>query len=239
MKKHTIFILSLLLILVSCGKTHTPKIFKNEREAHAYKGPVKSVHILRSRYVHNIDEWKEGKPRLRRFIRFDRRGKIIEKKRARRRKKILNTIKYTYAKNWKRIKTSVYNNKNKLIAYGLYKYNKQQRRIMSTWHKADGVLRRKITYTYPSDNKRKVTLYNKDDSIKLYVIRIKNDKGLRVASEWFNTENRMIRRNTYSYKFDKHGNWFKRITHREIIKNGKKTIVPRSVVTRKIIYYSK
>ncbi len=116
-----------------------------------------------------------------------------------------------------------------------YKYDNNGNQIEETITTAEGSTTGREEWKY--DTKGKLIEFSRYNEIgaKIQIgVNVHDAKGLLSARTYYDAENKIEAKLTYTYEFDGQGNWIKRITSRELA-NGKTE--PEEVAYRTITYY--
>jgi hypothetical protein len=117
-----------------------------------------------------------------------------------------------------------------------FKYDDQKRLIEKTWFLNNGNLTLRHVYKY-SGNQLDHLVYTPDGSLNYHSVSILDDKGNEIERTDFIGEASIEGKYTFSYEFDKNGNWTKQTAAKAVTKDGKSIMEPSYIVYRTIVYY--
>ncbi len=190
---------------------------------------------------------------------YDEKGNMIEENRYKSDGSLDRKSIYKYDKKGNVIEGNKYESDGSLDSKNIYKYDKKGNKIEENRYKSDGSLDEKYTfkydekgnmieenrcksggsldkkYTYKYDNKGNMieeNRYKSDNRLESRNIYKYDDKGNMIEDDWtyilFNGEEKITKR-SYTYEYDKHENWTKRIEFKDEF--------PKEITEREFEYY--
>jgi hypothetical protein len=119
-----------------------------------------------------------------------------------------------------------------------YRYDERGRLTEEAWHGNSGTLWLRFVYNYKNQSERETLVYSEDGSLNQKYTATLDAHGNEIEESSFNTKTGAVdNKYTYTYEFDRHGNWIKQITSKWGTKNGKSQFQPHSITYRTITYY--
>jgi YD repeat-containing protein len=217
------------------GLLYSPTYYKHDEKGHLIEelSPSDSLHdgkriiynynekgYINEEYEYIGDSLKTLKQKV--SYKYDDKGNLIER-RTSGNKSLLskNIFKYDKANNL--IEEDCYNWDSTIWSKHILFNDFDGRKIQCDVYKGDGNLESRVTYKYNDKGKEiEWACYHKDGTLDRKDITIYDDKGVLQGQEWY--DKRGLYRK-YTYEFDKHGNWIKKIAN----ENGKYTISIREI----------
>lgn len=159
------------------------------------------------------------------IFQFDSNGFKISEERYNLKDKVEATLKYRNDDKGNILQQEYYTQYGKLDSYSYFSYNEQCERTEYKSFASDSSIWLWYTYVYPSENTIKIT------------DKVRNEKSIQTKDKMGNTiENKTVNSDgieeltgTYTYKYDKKGNW----TRKSTIEDGQVVWI----IEREIIYY--
>lgn len=116
-----------------------------------------------------------------------------------------------------------------------YKYDDNGNLIEQLNYGNEGKLRTRYVYIY--NGNRKEGQYYSDDSLYRKELFTLDAQGNEIEKTSIEPQSNTTTKYSYTYEFDKKGNWIKRMTSKLVTKDGKSSLVPSWVTYRTITYY--
>jgi len=94
-----------------------------------------------------------------------------------------------------------------------------------------------VTKHDSNDNKIEWARYSADGSLNFSSKSRYDEKGNEIEETYFNADGAISGRYSYTYEFDKNGNWIKRVESTWVNKGEKSSFELKRVTYRNITYY--
>ncbi len=145
---------------------------------------------------------------------------------------------YTYNDRGNLLKVWKNAGDNNGLAKTAYGYDAAGRTVQESEYSADGALQRQSTtiYTFPNSKACVDVTYGADGNALTKSTCYYDGKSNLVArTEYY--QGQIVRREQYTYEFDKQGNWIKRTTLCWTTRDDKSAFEPTTIISRTISYY--
>ncbi len=162
------------------------------------------------------------------IYKYDEKGNIIEEKKYYSDGNMAWGYSDKYNEKGKKIKRKFYDKHNgSLSSKGTYSYNEKGNMIEFKVYEPDGSLSFKSTFRYDEKGNRiEENVYKSDGSLLQKITYKYNEKGNRIEENVYKSDRSLDFKITLKYKFDKMGNWIKKIEF--------KNTFPQYIVEKKL-----
>ena len=118
-----------------------------------------------------------------------------------------------------------------------YTYDNERRLIEDDYFRNDGKPGLRYTYEY-KNNQEEVRVYASDGSLSQRYVNALDEKEIAKDHTVFDTKTDSVKdKYNYTYEYDSHGNWIKRIDSKLVTTDGVSKSIQVSVIHRTITYY--
>ncbi|AFL96689.1 hypothetical protein ACQ1Q1_08150 [Ornithobacterium rhinotracheale] len=158
---------------------------------------------------------------------YDEKENCIERVRYNAEGSIDEKMTLAYDDKGNKIECVFYNSDDSIYSKSTYAYDEKGNCIEEVWYNSEDSIDVKSTYFYDEKgNVRTVVWYDSEGSMTRK--NIYDYEGNQIQVDYYNSEGKFYRE-TYTYEYDTHDNWIKKITY----KNDK----AESIAEREITYY--
>lgn len=119
----------------------------------------------------------------------------------------------------------------------VYSYDRAKRLREMRMFMNDGEPGMRYVYEY-SGNEKEELAYTEDGTLNQKYVSVLDSKGNEIEWRVYDVKDGSIRyKYLYTYEFDATGNWLKRSSQKEVVRNGERRLEPGSINYRTITYY--